>query len=154
MSSSNLRLNKGNEPVPLLFIDNDLGLYGQGLDSHHTNIQSYILEAGQRGTVMVQTACLSGLFAHPHESSLSEAMLTDPNSSVLMVAATSLTLSSHQGPFAIELLQRMQGSTIVRIGDAFQEAKQSLEIEYADGLREISDTFALFGDPSTIMVRS
>ena len=69
------------------------------------------------------------------------------------LAATSLTLSNHQEPFAIELLQRMQDSNIVRIGDAFQEAKQSLEIEYADGLREISDTFALFGDPSTLMVR-
>ncbi len=72
---------------------------------------------------------------------------------MLTVAATSLTLSANQEPFAIELLQQIQDSNIIRIGDAFQNAKLSLEIDNTNGLREISDTFALFGDPSTIIVR-
>jgi len=84
---------------------------------------------------------------------LTEAMLTYPEGPVLTVAATSLTLSGHQEPFAIQLLQQIQDSNIIRIGDAFQEAKISLDVENADGLREISDTFALFGDPSTTIVR-
>lgn len=103
--------------------------------------------------IVLQLTCLTGLFAHPDETSLTEAMLLDPKGPVLTVAATSLTLSGHQEPFAIQLLQQMQDSNIRRIGDAFQAAKLSLEIDDANGLREISDTFALFGDPSTPIVR-
>jgi hypothetical protein len=103
--------------------------------------------------IVLQLTCLTGLFSHPVETSLSEAMLTHPKGPVLIVAATSLTLSSHQEPFAIELLQKMQDPNIARMGDAFQEAKLSLDIENSSGLREISDTFALFGDPSTVIVR-
>lgn len=103
--------------------------------------------------IVLQFTCLTGLFSHPTETSLTEALLTNPNGPVLSIAATSLTLSSHQEPFALELLQQLQNPNIVRIGDAFQEAKLSLKIEDSNGLREISDTFALFGDPSTIIVR-
>jgi hypothetical protein len=103
--------------------------------------------------IVLQLTCLTGLFSHPEQISLSEAMLAHPNGPVLTVAATSLTLSGHQEPFAMELLQQLQNPNIVRIGDAFQEAKLSLEIENSNGLREISDTFALLGDPSTIIVR-
>lgn len=118
------------------------------------NLETVSNLATENLPIVVQLTCLSGLFSHPQETSLSEAMLTHPKGPVFTIAATGLTLSSHQEPFAVELLLQMQDSNIVRIGDAFQEAKQSLEIEYADGLREISDTFALFSDPSTIMVRS
>ena len=103
--------------------------------------------------IVLQLTCLTGLFSHPEEISLSEAMLTNPNGPVLTVAATSLTLSGHQEPFAVELLKQIQNPNVERIGDAFQKAKLSLEIENSNGLREISDTFALFGDPSTIIVR-
>ncbi len=46
----------------------------------------------------------------------------------------------------------MQDSKIIRIGNAFQEAKLPLEIDNANGLRENQDTSTLFGDPSTTMV--
>ncbi len=103
--------------------------------------------------ILIQLTCLTGLFSHPEEISLTEAMLNHPNGPVLTVAATSLTLSGHQEPFARELLKKLQDPSIVRMGDAFQEAKLSLDVENSKGLREISDTFALFGDPSTIIVR-
>ena len=103
--------------------------------------------------IILQLTCLTGLFAHPQQNSLTEALLTHPRGPVLTVAATSLTLSNHQEPFAIQLLQKMQDPTIARIGDAFQEAKLSLDIENSNGLREINDTFALFGDPSTLLIR-
>ena len=103
--------------------------------------------------ILLQLTCLTGLFSHPVETSLTEALLTNPQGPVLTVAATSLTLSANQEPFAIELLQQIQDSNIIRIGDAFQNAKLSLEIDSTSGLREISDTFALFGDPSTIIMR-
>ena len=71
----------------------------------------------------------------------------------MLVAATSLTLSSSQQPFAVALLQALQDPQIERIGDALQAAKLSLDVAGNDNLREISDTFGLLGDPSTIIQR-
>jgi len=103
--------------------------------------------------IVLQLTCLTGLYSHPEQVSLTEAMLLDQKGPVLAVAASSLTFSFHQEPFAEELLLKLQDSNIERIGDAFLAAKRSLEIEGADGLREISDTFALFGDPSAKIAR-
>jgi hypothetical protein len=104
-------------------------------------------------SIVLQLTCLTGLFAHPQATSLSERMLTHEGGPVLLVAATSLTLSSHQEPFAVSFLQNLLNPDLTRIGDAFQEAKLSLAIESNNGLREISDTFILLGDPSTNIIR-
>ncbi len=103
--------------------------------------------------IVLQLTCLTGLFAHPELTSLSETMLLHEQGPVLIIAATSLTLSVHQEPFALSLLQNLQDPGNGRIGDAFQRAKQSLTIENNNGLREISDTFALLGDPSARIIR-
>lgn len=102
--------------------------------------------------IVVQLTCLTGLFAQPGIESLAELMLQDENGPVLAVAATSLTLSSYQQPFAAALLQELVQTDSERIGDAFQHAKLALDIQ-DDGLREISDTFVLLGDPSALIVR-
>lgn len=102
--------------------------------------------------IIVQLTCLTGLFTQPEQTSLTEMLLTHEAGPVLSVAATSLTLSSNQEPFASSLIQHLNDPTVVRMGDAFQAAKLSLDIEN-QGLREISDTFALFGDPSAHIVR-
>lgn len=102
--------------------------------------------------IVLQLTCLTGLFAHPQNSSLSEQMLWHEGGPLLIVAATSLTLSSHQEPFATSLLQNLQDPAVLHVGDAFQAAKLSLDIGN-DGLREISDTFVLLGDPSAKIVR-
>lgn len=103
--------------------------------------------------IVVQLTCLTGLFAHPKLTSLSETMLAHERGPVLIIAATSLTLSNHQKPFALALLQNLHDPSFSRIGDALQQARLSLDIEGNDGLREISDTFSLFGDPSTPIIR-
>ncbi|MFO7681949.1 MAG: C25 family cysteine peptidase [Chloroflexota bacterium] len=97
--------------------------------------------------ILVQLTCLTGLFAQPDQRSLTEEMLLHDSGPVLSIAATSLTLSSHQEPFATSFVQALLDPEITRIGDAFQAAKLSLDVSNP-GLREISDTFALFGDPS------
>ncbi len=107
---------------------------------------------GEQPPIVIQLTCLTGLFAQPGIESLAEVMLQHPHGPVLTVAATSLTLSDHQEPFAAALLQNLTDPTVERMGDAFQQAKLSLDISN-DGLREISDTFALFGDPSALVVR-
>lgn len=103
--------------------------------------------------IVLQLTCLSGLFAHPDLQSLSETMLLDENGPVLLIGATSLTLSNNQETFALSLLQALQDPAILRIGDAFQHAKESLTVGDNEGLREISDTFALIGDPSALVIR-
>ena len=102
--------------------------------------------------IVLQLTCLTGLFAHMQDVSLSEQMLLHEGGPVLIVAATSLTLSSHQEPFAIDFLQNLQNPDMLRLGDAFQAAKLSLDVSN-NGLREISDTFVLLGDPSASIVR-
>jgi hypothetical protein len=102
--------------------------------------------------IVVQLTCLTGLFTQPEQTSLTELLLKHEFGPVLSVAATSLTLSSNQEPFATSLIQQLNDPTVIRMGDAFQSAKLSLNIEN-EGLREISDTFALFGDPSARIVR-
>ncbi len=117
------------------------------------NLEELDKLAGESAPIVLQLTCLTGLFSHPEQVSLAEAMLLHPGGPVQIVAASSLTFSSHQEPFAVELLQQLQDSENQRIGDAFLGAKHILDIENSDGLREISDTFALFGDPSAAISR-
>lgn len=102
--------------------------------------------------IVLQFTCLTGFYAHPTDRSISETMLTNPNGPVLLVAATSLTLSAHQQPFAVHLLNNLQNPEFSRMGDALQEAKLALDVSNP-GLREISDTFGLIGDPSALIAR-
>ncbi len=103
-------------------------------------------------SIVLQLTCLSGLFAHPEETSLTEAMMRHPAGPVLHVAATSLTFSSDQEQFAAPFVRYLHDPNYLRIGDAFQAAKQALNVANR-GLLEVSDTFSLFGDPSTLIVR-
>ena len=103
--------------------------------------------------IVLQLTCLTGLFAHPELTSLSETMLQHKQGPVLIVAATSLTLSDNQEPFVLGFLQSLRDPATKRSGDAFQMAKLALDVENRHGLREISDTFALLGDPTALIVR-
>lgn len=103
--------------------------------------------------IVVQLTCLTGLFAQPGTEALAEIMLQNKHGPVLIVAATSLTLSNYQEPFGIQLLKNLNDPDYERMGDAFQQAKRTLDIEQSDSIREISDTFILLGDPSAKIVR-
>lgn len=111
------------------------------------------LQSDGASPIVLQLTCLTGLFAHPTITSLSEAMLLDTNGPVSVVAATSLSLSDSQRPFGVAFLQALQDPNVARVGDAFQRAKEQLDIQSDDALREISDTFTLFGDPTALIPR-
>ncbi|MBK8986044.1 MAG: hypothetical protein IPM39_08180 [Chloroflexi bacterium] len=103
--------------------------------------------------IVVQLTCLTGLFTHPEQPSLTEVMFNHATGPVLSIAATSLTLSSSQEPFAAALLTQLNDPAVSRIGDAFQTAKRTLPGATNTSLQEISDTFTLFGDPSAHIAR-
>ena len=109
-------------------------------------------KAGVSPPIVLQFTCLTGFFAHPTVQSISEALLLDEAGPVLLLGATSLTLSSSQEPLALGLLNELQNPANERIGDALQIAKAGLDVNNA-GIREVSDTFGLLGDPSTLIIR-
>ncbi|MEM8861673.1 MAG: C25 family cysteine peptidase, partial [Chloroflexota bacterium] len=102
--------------------------------------------------IVLQFTCLTGYFAHPEESSLSEKMLLQENGPVLIVSATSLTYSSSQEPFARGMLHGLQDPALSRIGDVLYQAQAGLDISNP-AVREVYDTFTLFGDPSAKIAR-
>jgi hypothetical protein len=110
------------------------------------------LESGWPPPIVMQLTCLTGFFAHPTFPSLSEQLLLHEAGPVLIVSATSLTLSSSQTPFGINLVNELQNPETLRMGDAIQKAKSNLDVTN-QSLREISDTFGLLGDPSALIVR-
>lgn len=107
---------------------------------------------GNTPPIILQFSCLTGQFAHPSVQTISEKMLSQDKGPVLIVAATSLTLSGNQSPFAINLMNGLRSTEYERIGDALQAAKKELDVQNR-GLREISDTFGLLGDPSALISR-
>jgi len=117
------------------------------------NLESVDALSGGQPPIVVQLTCLTGLFAQPGMESLAEVMLQNKNGPVLTIAATSLTLSDQQEPFGTALLQSLNAPSVLRMGDAFQQAKLSLDTDQNAGLQEISDTFVLLGDPSALIVR-
>ena len=117
------------------------------------NLQELDKLQGDSAPIVLQLTCLTGLFSSPQQISLAEGMLLHPHGPVLVIAASSLTFSYHQEPFAIEFLKQLQDEDVTRIGDAFLNAKAILDVDNSEGHREISDTFALFGDPSAKISR-
>jgi hypothetical protein len=106
------------------------------------------LADGHRPPIVVHFTCLSGYFAHPLQASLAEEMLWHPNGPVAVIAATSLTLSSYQEPFATALLEALADPEVLTVGEALLRAQQVPGIH-----QEVVDTFTLLGDPALIIAR-
>jgi hypothetical protein len=103
--------------------------------------------------IILQFTCLTGLFGHPAQPALSETMLLAKKGPVATIAATSLTLSHHQEPFALALIAALESTEFTRIGDAFLHAQQSLDTQNNPNLQDITSTFSLLGDPTAPIQR-
>lgn len=97
--------------------------------------------------ILLQFTCLTGLFAHPTQPALSEQLLHLPQGPVAVVAATSLTLSAAQEPFAQRLTAALHDPANLRLGDAFLQAMRGLDVS-DPAQQEVVDTFTLFADPT------
>ena len=102
--------------------------------------------------IVVQLTCLTGLFAHPSKSSLSEVMLWSDSGPVAVVAATSLTLPVEQQPFGVALIEALSDPSVETIGEALLIAQRSPNLNHKGG-QEIVDTFHLLGDPALVISR-
>ena len=105
-----------------------------------------------RPPIVIHLTCLTGYFAHPRHASLAEEMLWHQNGPVAVIAATSLTLSSHQEQFAAALLAAMVDPGVPRVGDALLRAQASPDLDHVGG-QEVIDTFTLLGDPTLPIAR-
>lgn len=105
--------------------------------------------AGSSAPVMLHFTCLTGLFSHPQQPSLAEALLWQADGdTVALLAPTSLTLPDDQAQLVRVLAIELAAAPDVRLGDALLATWQQLA-PYDEGSREVLETFLLLGDPAT-----
>ncbi|HNB55167.1 MAG TPA: C25 family cysteine peptidase, partial [Anaerolineales bacterium] len=98
--------------------------------------------------IMINITCLAGLFTHPEAESLTEAMLWNPSGgSVAALAATSLTIPADQAFLTKAFVDALAQNPNATLGELFLTAQRLLPVEN-EGVREVLDTFLLFGDPA------
>ncbi len=129
-----------------------INLWGKDSLFNQEGIDGLRLNGSYAPPIVAQFTCLTGFYAHPKERSLSENQLTSDSGPVLIIGATSLTLSSSQRPFAEKILLNLQDPRFTRIGDAFLDAKTTLDLTDL-GVQEVVDTFGLLGDPTALIIR-
>lgn len=106
------------------------------------------LKNGANLPVMINITCLAGLFTHPDTESLTEVMLWNPNGgAVAALSATSLTTPGDQAYLTQAFVQALTDHPDATLGELLLAAQRQLPIEN-EGVREVMDTFLLFGDPA------
>jgi hypothetical protein len=120
-----------------------------GKDAIFTNEHGATLANGDRLPVMINITCLAGLFSHPQVESLSEIMLWNPDGgAVAALGATSLTLPPDQAFLSDALVETLLADPQARLGEVLLRAQRALPASEFAGVREVMDTFLLFGDPA------
>lgn len=98
--------------------------------------------------IMINITCLAGLFTHPDTESLTEVMLWNPDGgAVAALSATSLTTPGDQAYLTQAFVQALTDFPDATLGELLLAAQRQLPIEN-EGVREVMDTFLLFGDPA------
>lgn len=106
------------------------------------------LKNGANLPIMINITCLAGLFTHPDTESLTEVMLWNPNGgAVAALSATSLTVPGDQAYLTQAFVQALTDHPSATLGELFLTAQRLLPLEN-EGVREVMDTFLLFGDPA------
>ncbi len=125
-----------------------------GKDAIFTNEHGAALANAERLPVMINITCLAGLFSHPEVESLSEIMLWNPDGgAVASLGATSLTLPPDQAFLSRALVETLLAQPQARLGEVLLAAQQALPAGEYPGVREVMDTFLLFGDPALRLPR-
>ncbi|HLF90824.1 MAG TPA: C25 family cysteine peptidase, partial [Anaerolineales bacterium] len=106
------------------------------------------LANGDKLPIMINITCLAGLFTHPEAESLTETMLWNPDGgAVAALSATSLTTPGDQAFLSKALVNALVQNPEATLGQLLLTAQRTLPVENG-GVREVMDTFLLFGDPA------
>lgn len=118
-----------------------------GKDRLFTNQDAYSLQ-NKRMPLVLNMTCLTGLFTHPLEESLAEAMLFHPDGGAVgVLAPTSLTLPYDQSFISRPFVEALLSDPEIPVGEALLEARRQVPPGYP-GIQEVMLTFLLFGDPA------
>lgn len=119
-----------------------------GKDQIFSNADVSRLSNAERLPVMINMTCLAGLFTHPEVESLTEAMLWHPGGgAVAALSATSLTTPLQQSYLSEALTQALSGQPGQTLGSLLLAAQRQMPAD-DPSVREVLDTFLLFGDPA------
>lgn len=106
------------------------------------------LTNGEQLSLFINMTCLTGLFSHPTEESLSESLLWTPTGgAVASIAPSSLTLPTNQTRLNEALLEELLKPERPTIGEALMWAKQKVPLN-SENDHDIVATFNLIGDPA------
>jgi hypothetical protein len=106
------------------------------------------LNNGDKLPIFINMTCLTGLFSHPSQESLSETLLWAPGGgAVASVSPSSLTLPSNQTQFNQTLMAELLSPERPTIGEALMTAKESVTLGTKND-HDIVATFNLLGDPA------
>ncbi len=103
--------------------------------------------------VVVNLTCLTGLFTHPRQVSLAEALLFEPEAgAVAVLAPTSLTLPEDQSYLSYGIAEALLNHPNARMGEAVLFAQNKILNEKPEA-QDVLRTFLLFGDPALVIQR-
>lgn len=106
------------------------------------------LNNSQQPTIVINMTCLTGLYTHPDQESLAEALLWTPKGgAVAVLAPSSLTLPSDQSFLTEALVKALINDESLTLGSAHLKARRAIVLE-SDGALDVMRTFMLFGDPA------
>jgi hypothetical protein len=139
------RLNQGDGLVAY-FGHGSINMWGKDRLFSTQDVPS--LQNTDRYAILINMTCLTGLFTHPTETSLAEAMLLQPLAgAVAVLAPTSLTLPSDQSFLSQPLIEALLDQPDLTLGEALLEARRHISLDNTGSL-DVMETFLLFGDPA------
>jgi hypothetical protein len=104
-------------------------------------------DTGQQ-PILLHFTCLTGLFTHPDQESLTERLLWySSGGAIAALAPTSLTLSMDQQTLSSAFIEALSQTNSSRLGDVVLAAWRAMPAESANTL-DVMRTFLLFGDPA------
>ncbi|MDD2695914.1 MAG: C25 family cysteine peptidase, partial [Anaerolineales bacterium] len=141
-----IALFEGGELFVAYFGHGSLNMWGK--DMLFTSQDVEALSNAGRLPVVINMTCLTGLFTHPTQESLAEALLwKDDGGAVAVLAPTSLTLPLDQSDLSDAIVAQLAGAEQPPLGDVLAAARNQIE-STEPSMLDVLLTFMLFGDPA------
>jgi hypothetical protein len=142
---------KQNDYLVVYFGHGSIDMWGKDVLFSTDNVKE--LSNLQHYPIIMNFTCLTGLFSHPEKESLAEALLWQADGgAVLVIAPTSLTLATDQSFLSRPLATGITETPDAAIGPMLQKVRVEMA-SMNEGVRDVMNTFLLFGDPATRLMR-